>query len=427
VATQSAVDAAVLAAIDEDALIALASDLVAIPSVSGEETPAQDFVAARLRDIGARVEQWTIDMAALSDHPAYSAEVERDTASGVVARVGEAEPGAPVWLLDGHVDVVPPGAADTWAVTPPFTPRLLDGALYGRGACDTKGGVAAAIHALDAIARAGVLLRGEARLTTVIGEEDGGSGTLATLLAGAGDGVDACVVLEPTELSVVPAVAGALSFRIRIRGLAAHGAMREEGVSAIEKLPVVQAALIHLEQARNEREADPLFGWLNRPFAICAGRLEAGDWPSSEADWLSLEGRYGVGPDEDLDAARRELEDAVAAAATTDAWLAEHPPTVEWWGGQFVPGRTGIDETVVTTMVAAATDATAAPVQLRGMPYGCDMGLTTRVGHIPTVVFGPGDIRTAHRPDEHVAVADLVAACRTLALALVRGCDGRLA
>jgi acetylornithine deacetylase len=325
-------------------------------------------------------------------------------------------------LLDGHVDVVPPGGAGLWTVTPPFVPLVKDGILYGRGACDTKGGLAAAMHAVEAIVRAGVRLRGEVRIASVVGEEDGGSGTLAALLAGAGTDASGCIVLEPTELSVVPAVAGALSFRVRLRGLSAHGAIREEGVSAIEKLPVIQRALLDLESARNAREADPLFGWLKRPFAICAGRLEAGDWPSSEADWLSLEGRYGVAPDEDLDAAQREFEGAIADAASTDSWLADHPPVVEWWGGQFLPGRTRLDDPIVTTVARAFADAGDQPTELRGMPYGCDMGLTTRVGALPTVVFGPGDIRAAHRPDEHVPVADLVTASRTLALTILRMC-----
>src|SRR5205085_7998755 len=196
--------------------------------------------------------------------------------------------------------------------------------LYGRGACDMKGGLAAGIHALHAIVRSGVDLHGRVAIVPVIGEEDGGCGTLAALDHGIR--ADACVIAEPTELTVVPATAGALSFRVRVRGLAAHGAIREEGVSAIEQLPTIQHALRTLERTRNERSPDPLFSWLNTPFAICAGRVRGGDWASSEADWLELEGRFGVAPGEDLASARAELEDAIAVAARDDAWLADHPP-----------------------------------------------------------------------------------------------------
>ena len=407
---------AVLDAIDVDALVALASELIAIPSVNGDEVTAQHHMIGVLQGIGMDVDTWPIDMDALAGHEAFSAEVEHPDALGVV---GSAGGDGPTLLLNGHIDVVPTGDPADWT-SPPFEPSVRDGRLYGRGACDMKGGLAAAVHAVDAVLRAGVDIDGRVLLASVIGEEDGGSGTLATLLHGVT--ADACIISEPTELAVVPANAGALSFRIRLRGLSAHGAMREEGVSAIERLPIVHRALLDLERTRNSREADPLFSWLKLPFAICAGRVRGGDWPSSEADWLELEGRYGVAPGEDLDAARAELEDAVAAAARTDEWLASHPPTVEWWGGQFLPGRTDADHPIVSTVGDALRDAAGREAAVRGMPYGCDLGLMDRVGGIPTVVFGPGDVRAAHRPDEHVPVDELVACARTLALSIVRFC-----
>lgn len=418
--TLTPAESAVLAAIDEAALLQMARELIAIPSLPSAEGPAQAYVAETLRRLGGRVDVWPLDLPTLSAHPSFSAEVPHDGAVGVLAGIGDANPGAGTLLLNGHVDVVPTGPPEAWSVTEPFTPRVVDGNLYGRGACDMKGGLAAGLHAIAAIRAAGIGLRGEVRVTSVVGEEDGGCGTLAALLHGAT--ADACIVLEPTELSVVPAVAGALSFRIRLTGLAAHGAMRGEGVSAIERLPLVHQALIALERTRNAREADPLFGWLRLAFAICAGRVEGGSWPSTESDWLELEGRYGIAPDEDLDSARAEFERAVAEASAGDEWLAAHPPTVEWWGGQFLPGRTDADHPIVARVASALAAASARDVVVRGMPYGCDMGLTTRLGRIPTVVFGPGDVRSAHQADEHVPVADLVDCARTIALTIMRTC-----
>ena len=409
------VERAVLDAIDLDRVVALTSRLVEVPSVSAEESDGQRLVAELLADAGAAVEVLDHDVSALSDHPAFSAEFDRDELLGVVGTVGGDD--GPTLLVDGHVDVVPPGLPGDWT-TPAFTPTVRDGALYGRGACDMKGGLAAAIHALEAVRAAGVELAGRVHVASVAGEEDGGSGTLALLEHGLR--ADACVIPEPTGLAVVPAVAGALSWRITVRGLSAHGALREEGVSAIEKLPHVLAAVQGLERRRNDRHADEVFAWLDRPFAICGGRMEAGDWPSSEADWLTWEGRYGVAPGEDLDAARAEFEAAVASVAQADPWLADHPPTVTWWGGQFLPARTATDDPVVTATTGAFETATGDRPLLRGMPYGCDMGLTVGVGSIPTVVFGPGDIRAAHRPDEHVPLDDLLVATRTLALTVLR-------
>jgi acetylornithine deacetylase len=413
----TAVEARVLDAIDRERLVALASELIRQRSLSGEESAAQRHVAGVLERAGMRVETWDVDVDALSRHPAFSAELDRDAMLGVVGRTGRGH-GARL-LVDGHIDVVPPGQDEDWT-TPPFEPDVRDGRLYGRGACDMKGGLAAAVHVAEVLAVTGVELAGELTIASVAAEEDGGAGTLALLEHGVT--ADACLIPEPTGLAVVPAVAGALSWRITVRGLSAHGCLREEGVSAIEMFAHVQRAVLALEERRNRRDPDPLFGWLDRPYAICGGRIAGGDWPSSEADWLVWEGRYGVAPGEDLDAARRELEDAVASTRAAHPFLAEQPPTVTWWGGQFLPARTDPDAPVVATTAAAVAAVTGRPADVRGMPYGCDMGLTAGIAGIPTVVFGPGHIRDAHRPDESVAIDDLVVAARTLALTVLRTC-----
>lgn len=407
----------VRSAVDADRLVELTSGLIAVPSLSGDETAGQHLVAAQLRALGATVDTWDIDMPALEAHPWFSAEVERLTALGVVGTLGRGQ--GPALLLNGHVDVVPTGDPGDWS-TPPFAPAVRNGRVFGRGACDMKGGLAAALHALEVIATAGIELEGSVALASVVGEEDGGCGTLAMLEHGVR--ADGCVIMEPTELSVVPAVAGALSWRVRVRGLSAHGCLREEGVSAIEAFGPVHRAVLDLERRRNAREPDALFAWLDRPFAICGGRIAGGDWPSSEMDWLVWEGRYGVAPGEDLVTARAEFEQAIAEAAARDPWLRDHPPTVEWWGGQFYPGRTDVAAGVVSTVRAAATQVTGTPPAVRGMPYGCDLGLTTNVGNIPTVVFGPGDVRDAHRPDESVPVDDLVVVAQTLVATALRFC-----
>lgn len=407
----------VRSAVDADRLVELTSGLIAVPSLSGDETAGQHLVAAQLRALGAAVDTWDIDMPALEAHPWFSAEVERPTALGVVGTLGRGQ--GPALLLNGHVDVVPTGDPGDWS-TPPFAPAVRNGRVFGRGACDMKGGLAAALHALEVIAGAGIELEGSVALASVVGEEDGGCGTLAMLEHGVR--ADGCVIMEPTELSVVPAVAGALSWRVRVRGLSAHGCLREEGVSAIEAFGPVHRAVLDLERRRNAREPDALFAWLDRPFAICGGRIAGGDWPSSEMDWLVWEGRYGVAPGEDLVTARAEFEQAIAEAAARDPWLRDHPPTVEWWGGQFYPGRTDVAAGVVSTVRAAATQVTGTPPAVRGMPYGCDLGLTTNVGNIPTVVFGPGDVRDAHRPDESVPVDDLVVVAQTLVATALRFC-----
>ncbi len=418
--TLTPIEHRVLAAIDMDALLACLSDLVAIPSLGGtpEENVAQEYVAKHLAHMGLDVDRWPIDLAEVQAHPACSWEVVRSSALGVVATLPGVGDG-PSLLLNGHVDVVPAGEEVSWHF-PPWKATIENGRVYGRGALDMKSGLCCAMMAAKAIRDAGVQLRGDLRIQSVVGEEDGGLGTLASLLRG--HRADAAIVMEPTELRVAPAQAGAHNFRITIYGLAAHGCVREEGISAIEKFVPIQYALLELERRRNARDHGPLFMHYELPNAICIGTVRSGHWASSVPDFLVAEGRYGIAVGEDPISARHELEAAIAEAAAYDPWLRDNPPLVEWWGGIFDPSATPVDHPVVTTLAGSFTDATGAPAILNGMTYGSDMRLLVNVGQIPTVLFGPGDIRRAHCPNEYVDIADLRAVTRTLALTALRFC-----
>jgi acetylornithine deacetylase len=168
--------------------------------------------------------------------------------------------------------------------------------------------------AVRALRRAGLAPGGDVLLACVVGEEDGGLGTFGLLRRGWR--ADACVVPEPTGLDLVPATAGALTFRLRVRGHAAHAARRTEGVSALDRFWPVWRALQELERARN-RSVDPLMRRWPVPYALSIGTVRCGDWASSVPDLLVAEGRLGVALDEAPAAARRALETAVAEAESS--------------------------------------------------------------------------------------------------------------
>lgn len=407
----------VLEAIDLDALLATLCELIAIRSLGGAESPAQRKVADLMRAAGLDVDVWEIDLERLGTHPAYSAEIERDEALGVVGAWGR--DAGPTLVLNGHVDVVPAGKSERWS-RPPWEGTVEDGRVYGRGAADMKSGLCCAVFALAAVREAGVELDGRVLIQSVVGEEDGGLGTLAAVERGHVG--DAAIVLEPTERIVAPAQAGALNFRLEVPGRAAHGALRGEGVDPIDRFIPVYRALQDLERERNARLAHPLFSAWDVPFAICVGRVRAGTWASTVPESLTVEGRVGVGIDEDPEAVRRELAEAVEAAAGADPWLRDHPPRLEWWGGQFLPAQIPADHPIVSTVSEAHRDATGTVPEVRGMPYGADMRHLVREGNTPTILFGPGDVRQAHAPDEFVPIADVEAVTRTIALAIVRFC-----
>lgn len=408
-------------------MLDLLVELVRDPSVSGseEENTAQEGLARRFAREGLEVDHWALpldQLVAEEDFP--GTEVPREEAWGLVARLPGRSPAhaggeGPTLLLDGHIDVVPPGDLDAWTTGDPWSGRVRDGVLYGRGACDMKGGLVAAWWALRALARSGVALRGDVLLASVQGEEDGGLGTYALLRRGWR--ADACVIPEPTGLDLVPANAGALTFRLRVRGRATHASRRTSGVSAVEKFWPVWRALHELERRRNAA-VDPLAARWSLAYPISVGRLSAGDWASSVPDLLVAEGRLGVALDEPVPAARAALEDAVAQACAGDPWLREHPVEVEWWGGQFAPGRLPAGSDLLARTAAAHHFVGGGPQETWAAPYGSDLRLLTGLGGIPTLQYGPGDAALAHAPDESVPLDEVTTVARALAVLALDVC-----
>ena len=418
----NAIEQAVLDKLDFDGLLQALDRLVQIPSLGGSvaEVRVQEETAVLMQSLGLDVDTWQIDFNELKKHPAYTAEIERTAGLGVVGSYGGDE--GPGLILNGHTDVVPAGELDRWHTLPwRATLNEAEGRVYGRGALDMKGGLCCALFALKAIVDAGVKLKGKVLVQAVIGEEDGGAGTLAAVLHG--PTADAAIIMEPTELMIAPAQAGAYNFRVTIPGKAAHGAMRFEGVDPLEKFMLVYRAILALEKGRNQDVKHPLFANYPVPYPICVGKIQGGVWASTVAELLTFEGRYGVKIGEDPAVAMRQFEDYLATAVQDDPWLRENPPVVEWWGAQFDPAEIPADHTIVRETAVAFQEIAHQPAQLQGMTYGADMRLLVNVGNIPTIMFGPGDVRKAHQPDEFVPLADLKNCAKTLALTILRFCQ----
>jgi len=414
----TAEESAALAAVDETAIARMLLDLLAVPSMTGTaaESELQHQLAARLVPLGLDVDLWSMDLSTLRAHPDFpGTEAPRDEAWGLVATTPDGGDG-PTVILQGHVDVVPPGDRARWDGDP-FAPRVVGDVVHARGACDMKAGVVANLAALAAIRASGARLRGRVAAHFVVGEEDGGLGAFGTLRRGhTGDG---CVITEPTGGTLVTANAGALTFRIEVPGRATHASTRDAGVSAIDAYTPIQRALSGLEARRNA-DVDPLMGEYSIPYALSVGTLRAGDWSSSVPDRLVAEGRLGVRLGEDPARARAEFEDCVAKACAGDPWLRGHPATVTWPGGQFASGRLPVGHPLGGLVRDAYADAVGGPnVRERGAPYGSDLRLYTSAD-VPTLQFGPGDVRLAHGPCERVALCEVVDVTRTLVLAALR-------
>ncbi|WTV76552.1 ArgE/DapE family deacylase [Streptomyces sp. NBC_00028] len=411
-------EAAVLDAIDEATVARTLMELIAVPSVTGSaaEAEIQQLLGRRLELLGLDVDLWRMDLDALRAHPEFpGSEAPREEAWGLVGHLGDGGDG-PLFVLQGHVDVVPGGDPGAW-VGDPFVPRVVGDVVHGRGACDMKGGLAAQLAVLGALRAAGVRLRGRVGVHFVVGEEDGGLGAFGTLQRGYGG--DVCVIGEPTAETLVTANAGALTFRLTVNGLAAHASSREKGVSAIDAYMGVHRALGELEALRN-REPHPLLAGYPIPYALSVGTVRAGDWASSVPDVLVAEGRLGVRLGEEPAAARQEFERWVAEVCGRDPWLREHPVGVSWPGGQFASGRLPEGHPLPGVLREAYRDAGGGgSLRERGATYGSDLRLYAGAG-VPALQYGPGDIEVAHSARESVAVGEVVGVARTLALAVLR-------
>ena len=390
------------------------AQLVSYPSVGGSEAESsvQRWCAATMQGLGLDVDLWPLDLDALRgdpDHPGE--EVERVEAWGCVGTGGGAGGGVPELVLNGHVDVVPPGDADWWTGHDPWFLHEADGHWLGRGVCDMKGGVVAILAAVRAV---GDRLTRPFAVHTVIGEEDGGLGTFATLRRGHTG--RACLIAEPTAGEVIAANAGSLTFRLQLRGLSTHGARAGHGVSALELLEKVTARLRELDAERN---LDPPAPFGPRPWPISVGIVRAGEWASTVPDVAVAEGRYGVRPGESFAEACAAFE--AALAEIDDPWLREHPVQVSWPGGRFAAGALPVGDPF-GDQVADAVAATGAPrPALTGAPYGSDLRQYAAAG-IPTVQYGPGHIEDAHAIDERVEISEVLRSAQAYAHLLLARC-----
>jgi acetylornithine deacetylase len=403
--------------IDRDRMVADLQALVGIPSITGSEEAVAAWSAAALRAVGLDVEVVSPDPAAIRADPDWPGEeMDRTALPVVIGRVGRA--GGRRLILSGHLDVVPPGDAATWT-TDPWACEIRDGALYGRGACDMKGGVAAILAAVRALRHAGELdhLDGELMVVLVPSEEDGGQGTLAAIRAGAVG--DMAIITEPSALDVVVAHAGAITFRLTVPGRAAHASQRREGVSALDNLFTLVRALEADETARNAAETDPLMTDLGLPYPTIVGIVAGGEWASTVLDRVVAEGRYGVRLGQSAADAADELRACIVAACAADPFLRDHPASVEITGGRFGSARVSSDHALPAGLAAAVEAVTGRRPALLGEPYGADMQMFVNVGSTPCVIFGPGNVKVAHSADEHVPL-DEVETCAQVLVEWVR-------
>ena len=402
-----------------DEAVVLLQELVRIPSVTGEEGAVQGVVEHAFRERGLSVDVWEAtpeEVAPYREHVGEQSGYEnRPNVVGVRGGRGEGRS----LLLNAHLDTVAGGDASAWS-RDPFSGEVEGDLLYGRGSCDMKGGLVTHLTALDALSELGVELQGDVSVAATVGEENGGLGALSTVLRGYR--ADVALITEPTRLALVPAQGGSLVFRLTVPGRSAHAAVRDEGVSALEKFVPIFEELIRLEEERNATLRHPLYEHLRNKVPINVGLVRAGNWASTVPESLVAEGRVGLIPGEEIESFRETLAHRLAAVAERDPWLRENPPRLEWSGGQFAPAEVPPEAPICEAVKRAHESATGEEPAVEGVPYGADMRLFIRFGQMPCVMYGAGNVNVAHAPNEHISITELLTATRTVACLLAEWC-----
>ncbi len=423
---------------NRDRSIETLAALVRVPSLTGEEGDAQTHMAGLLDDLGAETESLEPDVAALfesfpmvaqypthwqhdlilpyADLPTHEAlrksgleDVlnyrDRPNVVGTFRGTG----GGRSLILNGHIDTVTIEPTHEWT-RDPFGAEIDNGLMYGRGTSDMKGGLMAAMLAMTYLKEAGATLRGDVILQSVVNEEHAGNGTLD--LVRRGYRADAAIVLEPTNNAICVSHPGGLYWQVTVPGVVRSPGARwageqMEGVSAIEKLPAVIEALLHVEKIYNAAKTDDPMEQGRVPFALTIGKVSGGHYETATASEAVLRGGAYFSPVAgEVHEVMGKFRDSVADANAGDDFLKSHPARLEFLHHDDSTRQSPqIPLAVQMGQVLTERGISGDP---KAGPFACDMRHLVNQGNIPTIIFGPGSIAQAHKPDENITLQEYV-------------------
>jgi succinyl-diaminopimelate desuccinylase len=390
----------VLNKIDHEELVHLARELVRISSVyrpedpDGNETRVARFVTNYLERAGFEVKT-------------------EEVASGRpnVWAVWEGDRSGKTLLFEAHTDVVTEGSAEDWD-HPPFGAERDGGRIYGRGACDTKGNLAAAVVAVRAVKDCGDPFPGSLILCHPVDEEGMMAGIKAFIESGHAEGVDAAVICEPEENQLCIKQKGALRVEVTLRGTMAHGAMPQSGVNPVTRAARFVVAVEELEREEIERHSeDPFLGYPSLTPTILmgpdCGEPQINVIPASA--YVALDIR--TVPDQSHRELIKRLEDIIARLASEDPDFDATLEVIE----ERPPTETAKDEPLVRAMARAYDHLTGEEPAYNGVPGATDGTFLHAWADIPIVTTGAGDREIPHQADEWVDEGELLTTCKLYA------------
>jgi acetylornithine deacetylase len=390
---------------------------------TGKEGPIQEFIARTLKDMGANVDLFEVDNDLIKGLPGFNPNHDYHGRPNVVGtfKGSKIENGSKSLLFNGHADIVAPGSVAEWSKNP-FGGEVIDGRIYSRGAADMKGGLAAALLAIEAIKGCNFNLKNDLIFESVVDEEGGGNGTLACVAKGYK--ADGAVIMEPTNLEVHAANRGAFLAEFTVTGKPAHASLKGFGINAIEKAFELIQALSKLERQWLLTKRHPL---LSNP-TINIGQIIGGEGASSVPGKCTVRfdveffprdyDEQGVEFIVDKNQIKQEVETCLLDACSGDSWLHVNPVRVNWYQDtsafQTDPGHPLVKETI------SACQEVMGFHRLSGFPAGCDGVYLSEIGKMPVIILGPGNVRQAHTIDEFIELDQFFKAIKVYANLIVR-------
>jgi acetylornithine deacetylase len=363
-----------------DALTKLLADLVAIPSVNpmGRAVSGPIYLEGRLTDhLEHFCRERAIPCARVPVSPGRDNLIAHFEATGSTRTL----------LYDAHQDTVP---AEGMTI-PPFEPQIENGRLYGRGACDVKGSLAAMLMALDRLCRERPRGAASVWLACTVDEEFTHTGS-SHLADSPWARADLAIVAEPTRLDLITTHKGAVRWKIRTHGVACHSSSPKLGRNAIYRMAGVVAALEAHAEELAASPPDPVVG----PPSLSVGRIEGGQSVNVVPDRCEIEIDRRVIPGEVGADCPARVESFLRARLGSLEGIEFQPPWVNM--PALVPRVAGEWLDTIGSVVREVTGWTPA---VGGVPYGTDAGPLSQAG-VPCVVLGPGDIAQAHTKDEWI-------------------------
>ena len=395
--------------------------LVRCASTLGREQSALEEMAHQFGRLGLEPRRVPTVPDALRGHPGFSPPlVPYDGRDNVCAVWTPREHRGRSLALQGHVDVVPEGAAELWTA-PPFEPVVRDGRVFGRGAGDMKAGLASYLAAFRALHLAGFRPAAPVQMQAVVEEECTGNGALATVLAL--PRTEAVIIPEPGPgfAAMYSAQVGVVWAWVTVLGRPAHVRDMQAGVNAIEAAVTIAAAFKDYEREMNRAErVHPSFRGVNHPVNVNLGSVEGGEWVSSVPTHARIGLRVGVMMGYTADRCRADIERIVAGAAA-DERLRGAKVRVDFAGFHADPCVFDMESGIARLCRRAYAEASGG--ELRHYPA---TGLTdgrffALHGDTPVACFGP-EAQEIHGIDESVGLDSVHAVTRTIALAMAEWC-----